>query len=108
MVNHDTSILSILGFNKNIYVNKNMYSAEISHQIGDNIYYMVIENISSEPLFYINKDTDEINKLYEFEPFETDNLIIKFNKSKKDLIKNSKEYNYFFNDRHLISFELVI
>lgn len=108
MLNHDTSILPTLGFNKNAYVNKNTYIAENSHQIGDNIYYMVIENISSEPLFYINKDTDEIHKLYEIEPFETDNLIIKFNKSKKDLIKNTKEYKYFFNERHLITFELFI
>jgi hypothetical protein len=107
MLSHETSILSTLGFNKNAYVNKNIYTAENPHQIGDNVYYMVIENISSEPLFYINKDTDEIKKLFDFEPFETDNLIIQFNKSKKDLIKNSKEYNYFFSDKHLITFELV-
>ena len=108
MLNHETSILPTLGFNKNAYVNKNIYVAENPHQIGDNIYYMVIENISSEPLFYINKDTNEVKKILEIEPFETDNLIIKFNKSPRDLIKNSKEYNYFFNDKHLITFELVI
>jgi len=72
MLNHDTSILPILGFNKNAYVNKNMYTAENPHQIGDNIFYLVIENISSEPLFYINKDTNEIKKLFDFEPLQTD------------------------------------
>ena len=108
MLNSDTSILPILGFNKNAYVNKNMYVAENSHQVGDNVYYLVLENISSEPLFYINKDTDEIKKLFDFEPFETDNLIIKFNKSPKDSIKNNKEYNYFFSDKHSITFELII
>lgn len=108
MLNHETSILPILGFNKNAYVNKKIYSAENPHQLGDNIYYLVIENIDSEPLFYINKDTDEIKKLFEFKPFETDNLIIKFNKSKKDLIKNNKEYNYFFNDKHQITFEFIL
>lgn len=108
MLNHETSILSTLGFNKNAYVNKNMYTAENPHQIGDNIYYMIIENISYEPIFYINKDTHEIKKLFDYNPIETDNLIIKFNKSKKDLIKNNKEYNYFFNDKHMITFELVM
>ena len=108
MLNHDASILPILGFNKNAYVNKNMYIAENPHQIGDNIYYLVIENISSEPLFYINKDTNEIKKLFDFEPLQTDNLIIKFYKSPKDLIKNNKEYNFFFNDKHTITFELIL
>jgi hypothetical protein len=108
MLNHETSILSTLGFNKNAYVNKNIYTAENPHQIGDNTYYMIIENISSEPIFYINKDTNEIKKVFDFNPIETDNLIIKFNKSKKDLIKNNKEYNYFFNDKHMITFELVM
>ncbi len=108
MLNHDKSILPSLGFNKNAYVNKNTYIGESPHQIGDNVYYLVIENVSSEPLFYINKDNDEIKKLFDFEPIEIDNLIIKFNKSQKDLIKNSKEYNYFFNDKHLITFELLL
>lgn len=108
MLNHDTSILPILGFNKNAYVNKNMYTAENPHQIGDNIFYLVIENISSEPLFYINKDTNEIKKLFDFEPLQTDNLIIKFNKSPKDLIKNNKEYNFFFETKHTITFELIL
>ena len=108
MLNHDTSILPILGFNKNAYVNKNMYTAENPHQIGDNIFYLVIENISSKPLFYINKDTNEIKKLFDFEPLQTDNLIIKFNKSPKDLIKNNKEYNFFFETKHTITFELIL
>ena len=107
MLNHETSILPTLGFNKNAYINKNTYTSENPHQIGDNVYYMVIENISSEPLFYINKDTNEIKKLIDIKEIDTDNLIIKFNKSKKDLIKNSKEYSYFFNDKHTITFELI-
>ena len=48
-----------------------------------------------------------IKKLIDIKEIDTDNLIIKFNKSKKDLIKNSKEYSYFFNDKHTITFELI-
>jgi hypothetical protein len=105
--NHEKSILPLLGFNKNAYVNKNTYTAESSIQIGDNIYYLVIENISSKPLFYINKDNNEIKKLIDFEPIEIDNLIIKFYKTPRDIIKDNKEYNYFFNNKHKIYFELI-
>jgi hypothetical protein len=108
MINEETSILSILGFNKRFYVNKNKYIAENSHDIGDNIYYLIIENISEYPLFYINNDTGEIIKLQNIKPITLDHLIIKFYKTHRDLIKNNKEYKYFFVESHLIIFELTL
>ena len=108
MINHETSILPTLGFNRNAYVNRNIYSAENCHQIGDNIFYVVIENISEHPLFYINNDSGEINKLQEVEPTQIDHFIIKFYKTQKDLIKNNKDYKFFFDNSHFIAFELVV
>ena len=108
MINHETSILPTLGFNRMTYVNRDMYSAENSHRIGDNIFYLVIENISEHPLFCINNDTNEITKLQDFPPVKLDHLIIKFYKTNKDLVKNDKDYNFFFNTHHLITFELVM
>ena len=107
MINHETSILPTLGFNRAAYVNRNMYSAENCHQIGDNIFYMIIENISEQALFYINNDSGEINKLQDIEPMIIDHLIIKFYKTQKDLLKNNKDYKFFFDNSHFIAFELV-
>ena len=107
MINHETSILPTLGFNRTAYVNRNIYSAENCHQIGDNIFYIIIENISEQPLFYINNDSGEIKKLQEIEPMVIDHLIIKFNKTHKDLVKNNKNYNFFFDKSHFIAFELM-
>jgi hypothetical protein len=107
MINHETSILPTLGFNRNAYVNRNIYSAENCHQIGDNIFYLVIENISEYPLFCINNDSGEINKLQSIVPSEIDHLIIKFYKTQKDLIKNNKDYKFFFENSHFIALELI-
>jgi hypothetical protein len=108
MINNDNSILRSLGFNKNSYVNKNNYIAENSMQLGDNIFYIVVENISEEPIYLINNDTQDITKLFEPETsVELDHLIIKFYKTKKDIIKNNKEYSFFFKKNHHLSLELV-
>ncbi len=108
MENHESSILPLLGFDKSTYVNKSLYTNENPHRIGDNIFYLVIYNISPDPLFYINNDTGEIKKLFDFEPINLDHLIIKFYKSSHDIVRNSKEYNFFFNDSHIINFEFVL
>ena len=51
MYNKEGSILYYLGFNKNSYINKERYKAEKSINIGDNIFYIVLENICERPLF---------------------------------------------------------
>jgi hypothetical protein len=79
--NNENSILPILGFSKKIYTNKNIYRADKSMDIGDNIFYLVIENISDEPIYQINNDTKQITKLFVSNtPIQTDHLIIKFYK----------------------------
>jgi hypothetical protein len=108
MFNDENSILPILGFSKKIYTNKNVYKADKSIEIGDNIFYLVIENISENPIFLINNDTEQITKLFEpIDQIETDHLIIKFLKTTKDLIKNNKEYSFFFEQKHHIKFSLL-
>ncbi|AYV80208.1 MAG: putative minor capsid protein [Gaeavirus sp.] len=106
MIAEENSILSTLGFNKNSYMNRNSYDAESPLQIGDNIFYIIIENISDEPLFLINNDTNDITKLTNINPKEIDHMIIKFYKTKKDIIKHNKEYAFFFNASHNISMKL--
>ena len=101
----DNSILPYLGFNKSTYFNKIMYEAENSINIGDNIFYLVIENISENPLFLIDMDLKIITKLQNFNIIDNDNfiidhLIIKFYKSKKSIIKNNNEYLFFFQNNH--------
>ena len=66
---------------KNTYINKNRYESEYSLDIGDNIFYLVIENISEEPLFLINLDEGTIEKISSIcNEIEVDCLIIKFYK----------------------------
>jgi hypothetical protein len=108
MENNETSILGTLGFNKNSYFNKNIYSAENPHQLGDNIFYLVIENISEKPLFCIDNDDGEITKLQTIEHVNIDHLIIKFYKTDNDLIKNNKNYKFFFDTNHQITFEFTL
>ena len=59
----DDSILPYLGFNKSTYINKTKYEAENSINIGDNIFYLVIENISDNPMFLIDIDLKQITKI---------------------------------------------
>ena len=110
-MNYDeNSILPYLGFIKSSYFNKFKYEAENSINIGDNIFYLVIENISDEPLFLIDMDTNNIIKLVDLnshilDTIEIDHLIIKFYKTKNFIIKNNKEYSFFFENDHKIELE---
>ena len=110
LISSPTSILPYLGFEKSTYFNKTKYIAESSLDVGDNIFYLVLENISEEPMFKIDMDPDEpiIEKLLELDgDIEIDHLIIKFYKTKKSLIKNDPEYSFFFESEHEIDFEFV-
>ena len=108
LISSPNSILPYLGFGKNTYFNKSKYVAENSLDVGDNIFYLVLENISEEPMFKINMDYDKpvIEKLLELDDdIEIDHLIIKFYKTKNSLIKNDPEYSFFFESEHEIDFE---
>jgi hypothetical protein len=103
MINETDSILPYLGFNKNSYLNRNEYKSTNILKLGDNIFYLVIENICREPLFLINNDNDEIKKLIELnENYEVDHLIIKFYRTRNEIIKNDLEYKFFFEKEHKI------
>ena len=103
MINESDSILQSLGFNKNSYINRNEYRSTNILKLGDNIFYLVIENICREPLFLINNDNDEIKKLIELnENYEVDHLIIKFYRTKNEIVKNDLEYKFFFEKEHKI------
>jgi hypothetical protein len=103
MINETDSILPYLGFNKNSYLNRNEYKSTNILKLGDNIFYLVIENINKEPLFLINNDNDEIKKLIELnENYEVDHLIIKFYRTRNEIIKNDLEYKFFFEKEHKI------
>ena len=70
--------------------------------------YLIIENISDEPLFMINQDENKITKLVEIDgEIEVDHLIVKFNKTRRNLVKNNNEYSFFFEREHLIDFEII-
>ena len=110
LLSSSTSILPYLGFVKNTYLNKSKYIAENSLDVGDNIFYLVLENISEKPMFKINMDSEKpiIDKLLELdEDIEIDHLIIKFYKTKNSLIKNDPEYSFFFESEHEIDFEFA-
>jgi len=105
-----TSILPYLGFGKSTYFNKSKYIAESSLDVGDNIFYLVLENISEKPMFKIDMDSEEpiVEKLLELDgDIEIDHLIIKFFKTKNSLIKNDPEYSFFFESEHEIDFEFI-
>jgi hypothetical protein len=103
MINETNSILPYLGFNKNSYINRNEYKSTNLLKLGDNIFYLVIENISREPLFLIDYDNNQIKKLIELnDNYEVDHLIIKFYRTKNEIIKNDLEYKFFFEKEHKI------
>ena len=96
LLSSEKSLLPYLGFGKNTYFSKNKYIAENSLDVGDNIFYLVIANICSEPMFRIDMDSDEpyIEKLLELDSdIEIDRLYIQFYKTKTSLIKNDSEYS---------------
>jgi hypothetical protein len=110
LISSDKSILPYLGFGKNTYFSKNKYIGENSLDVGDNIFYLVIGNICSEPMFRIDMDSDEpyIEKLIELDSdIEIDRLYIQFYKTKNSLIKNDSEYSFFFESEHEIDFEFI-
>ena len=110
LISSNKSILPYLGFGKNTYISKNKYDAENPLDIGDNIFYLVIGNICSEPMFRIDMDSDEpyIEKLLELDSdIEIDRLYIQFYKTKNCLIKNDSEYSFFFESEHEIDFEFI-
>jgi hypothetical protein len=108
--NTEKSILNIIGFKKNVYINKNNYTADRANNLADNIYYVLIENINEKPMFYINLDDDEIKKI-EYES-DDDNvkfgeyLLIKIYKTKNEIIKNDIGYSHFFENKHVLNFEI--
>jgi hypothetical protein len=110
LTSSSTSILPYLGFGRNTYFGKSKYIAENALDVGDNIFYLVLENISEFPMFKIDMDSDKptIEKLLELnEDIEIDHLIIKFYKTKNSLIKNDPEYSFFFESDHEIDFEFI-
>jgi hypothetical protein len=103
MINESDSILPCLGFNKNSYINRNEYKSTNILKLGDNIFYLVIENICREPIFLIDYDNNEIKKLVELDDnYEVDHLIIKFYRTKNEIVKNDLEYKFFFEREHKI------
>lgn len=108
LINQENSILPYLGYTRNNYYNKKKYHGTNSIDIGDNIFYLIIENISEDALFLINNDTETIKKIKEIDDeLEIDHLVIKFYKTKNNIIKNNKEYSFFFEDKHDIQFEFL-
>ncbi len=109
ILNDDNSVINNLGFIKNSYHRKNIYVAEMPINIGDNIFYLVIDNLlENKPLFLINNDENKIEKLNEIENTDyVDELIIKFNITEIDNIKNNIEYSFFFENHHFIEFNYL-
>jgi hypothetical protein len=101
--NNENSVLKKLGFMKQFYSNTNEYISDVSINLGDNIYYIFIENLNEKPMFLFNEGKiEKINELNEEN--SVDYLIIKFYKTKFDLIKNNLEYTHFFDNNHQIEF----
>lgn len=95
------TILPVLGFKNTTYINKIEYTSEKDIEIGDNIYYLVIDNINNEPICQINLDTNKIKYINnEYNNIELDVLDIKINKTYNTLVKNNPLYDHFFNNSH--------
>ena len=101
ILNDENTILNNLGFIKNAYVKKNIYISENTINIGDNIFYINIDNISKKPLFFIDNDNNIITKLHnEIDNDEIDYLNINFCDYDGITIKNNIINSYFFDDFH--------
>lgn len=98
MINDENSILSILGFTKNLYIYDNCYSAENSPNIGDNIFYIEIDDLFR---FKLNQN-NEIIKLHDplNENYIAKYFIIKIKKTPNSLIDNNDQYAFFFMNPH--------
>ena len=99
LIQNEISILPYLGFIKNTYLSSDMFIGETAFELGDNIFYLVIGNISHHPMFRIDMDSEEpyIEKLLELDSdIEIDRLYIQFYKTKNNIIKNDSEYSFFF------------
>jgi hypothetical protein len=98
-----------LGFNNNKYNNRTVYTADTTINIGDNIFYLILSPIHDEPLYEINNDNNTIIKLVnlENENMELDHIIVQFYKTKKDLIKYNTNYNFFFENKHEFTVNLI-
>ena len=92
------------GFNQQLYTNNYTYVANTSINLGDNVYYLMIENLNeNNPLFLIKEGVIEnINQLDEEQ--NVDYLVIKFYKTKKNIVDNNLEYSHFFDNNHKIEF----
>ena len=103
------SILPFLGFNNNKYNNRTIYTADSTINIGDNIFYLILSPIYDEPLYEINNDDNTIKKLVNLDnkSIELDHLIVQFYKTKKDLIKYNTNYNFFFENKHEFTVNLI-
>lgn len=104
MFNDDNSILSILGFTKNSYLDKSVYSGDVSPNIGDNIYYIEIDEIFR---FKVNADnviTKLHDKLDDF--YTTSDMSIKIKKTENSIVTDNKQYSYFFEKPHVIKISL--
>lgn len=107
MFNDENSILPSLGFCKSLYTNNDNYIAENTLELGDNIFYLVIENISVKPLFKINIDLEELTKLQDItQQIDVDYFIIKFYKTPNNIVPNNSTYSFFFEEANEIILEL--
>ena len=107
MFNDENSILPSLGFCKSLYTNNDNYIAENALELGDNIFYLVIENISVKPLFKINIDLEELTKLQDItQKIDVDYFIIKFYKTPNNIVPNNSTYSFFFEEANEIILEL--
>lgn len=101
--NIENSILPILGFYKTGYINKYIYIGD-KINLNDNIFYLSIYNLNTEPIFKINNDTNEIIKLNSNIHGDVDYFLIKFFISPNNIINNKCEF--FFN-YHELTFNII-
>lgn len=96
------TILPILGFKNTTYINKTEYKSEKDIELGDNIYYLIIENLNNKPICQINLDSNNKIKYMnnEYKNIELDVLDIKINKTYNSQVKNNPMYEHFFNNPH--------
>jgi len=97
------SVLITLGFANGSYCDVNTIKSDYPIQLNDNIYYMAIIGISCLPIFRINMDTCENDKLVDICPGRLKNLEISFFKTPKHSLDLSKQ-EYFKNEH---SFDIL-
>ena len=96
LIDSKHSILNSLGLINGIYTNEKIYKSNYPIGLSDNILYIKFLNISDEPLFKINNDTNEITNLQKIKfPFMINHLDIKFYFTPIHPILNQK-YDFFY------------